>query len=119
MLHVHGWLLIRVVFTAFIHMVGSSVLFLKSFQCERGLAVYGGIVSILAVLALATAVLAVRTWGWVLLTAVLTLLCLSQLIILRMPDQSWQYRKFWLASNSSIVAVLAFVLAQQVASRVG
>ena len=119
MLHVHGWLLIGVAFTAVIHMIGSSVLFLKSFQSEKGLTVYGGVVSVLAVLVLATAVLAARTWGWVLLTAVLTLLCLSLLITLRLPVQSWPYRRFWLASNSSIVALLAFILAKQVASLVG
>jgi hypothetical protein len=119
MLVVHGWLLIGVVFTAVIHMLGSSVLSLKSFQCKNGLSVYGLIVSVLAALALGTAVLAERAWGGVGGTAVLALFCLSQPIVLKLPEQCFRHQKFWLASNSSIVALPAFVLAQQVALFIG
>ncbi|MFQ5399401.1 MAG: hypothetical protein ACE5E7_07360 [Anaerolineae bacterium] len=119
LLHLHGWLLIGVTFTAVIHMLGSSVLFIKVFQCENGQRIYGIIASILAALALGTGVLAQRYVGAMLATAVLLLLAASQLIVLGLPEQTFQHRRFWLATNSSIVALFAFVLAKQVAALIG
>lgn len=119
LLQVHGWLLIGVTLTAVIHMGGASVLFIKTFQCEKGLWIYGITASVLAALALETGILAGRGLGALLVTAVLALLAFSQLIVLQMPEHAFPHRAFFLASNSSVVSLLAFVLAKQVASLTG
>ena len=114
MIHFYGWLLIAVTFTAVIHMFGSSILFIKAFQCDKGLLSYGVIVSILATMAFIAGINAKLQIGFLLATTMLILLGLFQVIALRLPEDAFKYRSFLTSTNSSIVALIAFILAKQV-----
>jgi hypothetical protein len=114
MIHLYGWLLIGISFTAVIHMLGSSVLFIKAFQCDKGLLHYGVIVLILATMAFIMGINAKLQMGFLLATTILLLLGLFQVIVLGLPEYPFRYRSFLTSTNSSIVALIAFILAKQV-----
>lgn len=119
MIEIFCYSLIGLSFTAVLHVLGSSVLFINAFKCEKGLFIYGLIASLLAAVALASSFLAGISLGLMLLTTVVLLLALSQPLLLIQPSSYGKHRQLWLSSNSALVALLAFILAKLAVPLVG
>lgn len=118
MLHIYGWLLIGIAATGTVHMAGASVLYLKPFQRKPGLFIYGTAVTTLSLLALSAGISANAPLLFILGTVPLLLLGLIQLLTLSHPAATFPLKKLLAATNSSLVALLSYILASQIASNI-